>query len=695
MPALWLDRLPLPNLPAYTAISVTLLLCSVYFAVTTQDRFESDAVSRLTFAEALQRRCLLPPPVNESAHDQRTRLTDYFVLLATYPTQRALLHEFLRHKLRSDFLYWPTVATDWGEYGERAPESTASSSVFFAPTIYYRDPGAWTAALPEPGIQANLVKTLAFMIHEPLCLWTLINMAYCLLVLLGKSIQQSMFGELRVSEQTQLKDKFWNFVFYKFIFVFGVINVQHMDEVVLWCSWFSALGFLHLLTQLCRDRFEYLSLSASTPRRTHGRLLCLLSAILALSLALLVICVYVGLVASLNTFAFMAAECVLLLIRTFHTMIRYAIHLYDVAQTAQWERKGSLVYLAELMFEVTELVIDLLHHVHMLLWGNIILSMASLIICMELRHIFYQLRHRLARHSHYRRVVRYIELECVQATPADIDGDQCAICWDAMETARRLDCKHCFHATCLRRWLEQDPSCPTCRKGLDLSGQTASGQPRAQQHHRPHWQQHRGRFVSFLPSFSVEVNHTQLLRANQQEVPPASQLDSMARQVQQLFPHVSLSAITEDLQQSGSMEATVENILEGSVHDHPAPPMFTSDELADDGGGWSRPDGDGGDGREEKPYRHHVRPEADPEPEPEPQWPEAVAPGGSRFSKSASERHTLLQRRKAAMLERARRRYLATQSDGGDSGGTVSTSSDDSGAPAASEALRPAALVGR
>ena len=37
-----------------------------------------------------------------------------------------------------------------------------------------------------------------------------------------------------------------------------------------------------------------------------------------------------------------AFQCVLLLIRTFHTMIRYAIHLYDVAQTAQWERKGEL-----------------------------------------------------------------------------------------------------------------------------------------------------------------------------------------------------------------------------------------------------------------------------------------------------------------------------------------------------------------
>ena len=69
-----------------------------------------------------------------------------------------------------------------------------------------------------------------------------------------------------------------------------------------------------------------------------------------------------------------------------------------------------------------------------------------------------------------------------------------------------------------------------------------------------------------------------------------------------MFPHVSLSAITEDLQHSGSLEATVENILEGAVHDHPAPPMFTSDELADDGHGWSRPAAESDDGREQ--YHH-------------------------------------------------------------------------------------------
>jgi len=56
-----------------------------------------------------------------------------------------------------------------------------------------------------------------------------------------------------------VKDKFWNFVFYKFIFIFGVMNAQEMEEIVLWCTWFSILGFLHILAQLCKDRFEYVS----------------------------------------------------------------------------------------------------------------------------------------------------------------------------------------------------------------------------------------------------------------------------------------------------------------------------------------------------------------------------------------------------------------------------------------------------
>lgn len=58
-----------------------------------------------------------------------------------------------------------------------------------------------------------------------------------------------------------MKDKFWNFIFYKFIFVFGIVNVQYLHEIVLWVGWFTAIGFLHLMAQLCKDRFEYVSVT--------------------------------------------------------------------------------------------------------------------------------------------------------------------------------------------------------------------------------------------------------------------------------------------------------------------------------------------------------------------------------------------------------------------------------------------------
>ncbi|KAI5226056.1 E3 Ubiquitin-Protein Ligase Amfr [Manis pentadactyla] len=81
----------------------------------------------------------------------------------------------------------------------------------------------------------------------------LVNTAYCVLMLVAKLIQCIVFGPLRVSERQHLKDKFWNFIFYKFIFIFGVLNVQTVEEVVMRCLWFGGLVFLHLMVQLCKD----------------------------------------------------------------------------------------------------------------------------------------------------------------------------------------------------------------------------------------------------------------------------------------------------------------------------------------------------------------------------------------------------------------------------------------------------------
>jgi autocrine motility factor receptor len=426
-----------------------------------------------------------------------------------------------------------------------------------ANAIHKQDSNKSNASLPDGRTMGQYVSDVfSVMIREPICVWTMINMAFCWLILIGTAVQKLVFGELRVSEQQHLKDKFWNFVFYKFIFVFGIINVQYIDEVLLWCSWFSLLGFLHLLSQLSKDRFEYLSFSPTTPLWSHVKLLALLGAIFALSGFMLLVSVFVGFFGGFNTFAFMSAEVVLLSIRTLHVIIRYALHLYDMRQEGAssvstneenkvWEKRGPIAYYTELGFELTALIIDFVHHLHMLVWSNIFLSMASLVICMQLRYLFHEIQRRYKKHRNYLWVRNHLEQNYPMASSEELveNSDNCAICWEKMESARKLPCTHLFHNTCLLSWLEQDTSCPTCRLSLNIQNPSTTridppelqvDAPQPQRRQLNHFFHFDGsRYVSWLPSFSVEVSHAQLMR---QDNAPASnsQLDAMARQVKEI-----------------------------------------------------------------------------------------------------------------------------------------------------------------
>lgn len=622
MPVVVLDRLPLPSLQAYTSVSVLLLSCSLYysFQVTSQPGWKLNATEDVDIAN-----------LNEE------NIT-------------------------------------FAEEDEFLPNNVLNHAVV-----------------------KRLYSIMYFMIQEPLCIWTLINMAYCCLILVGRFIQKLVFGELRVVEQQHIKDKFWNFVFYKFIFIFGVMNVQFMDEVVLWCSWFSVLGFLHLLAQLCKDRFEYLSFSPTTPKWTHISLFTLLLGILVASASLFAVCVVVGFHAGINTSSFMAAECTLVTLRTLYVICRYVIHLWDLTYEGVWERRGTYTYYSELVFELTGLTVDFFHHLHMLLWGNIFLSMASLVICMQLRYLFYEIQRKLKRHKNYLQVAKHMEVNYPLATPEEIEAnsDDCAICWDHMDSARKLPCGHMFHTSCLRSWLEQDTTCPTCRMTLtdrergNLSAavvhrNTLLGvlghdgtQPRTPNQTTNHFFHFDGsRYVSWLPSFSVEVSHTSYLGEVQPPPVQTSQLDSMAYQVLQMFPAMPMSIVLDDLRITRSVELTVENILEGRLVP-PASVMFQSSR-----GGISEPSSSSHFQNFDNPssstsFERNAIEETEEVVDCVPHNNQAVISDGEsdhdrdadlsvrtggdgcRFSKSSQEREHMLVLRKEDLLKRARRRYLS------------------------------------
>lgn len=250
----------------------------------------------------------------------------------------------------------------------------------------------------------RMADIACIMFHQPLCVWTLINMGYCLLILLGKVIQKLIFGDLRASEHQLIRDSLWNFLFDKFIFVVSVINVQYMDELILWCGWFSILGFMFLLTHLCKERFNYLAFSPSVSKWVHIKLLTLLSIILVVSIPLFIIGAVVTYHHNLSVGIFLLSECILLFLRTLYCVFLYFIHLWDINSETLWEKRASFAYYVELVFDLMILVIDLLHHFHMLVWGNIFISLSSLVIFFQVRSIYTCIRKRFKKHQNYLQV---------------------------------------------------------------------------------------------------------------------------------------------------------------------------------------------------------------------------------------------------------------------------------------------------
>ncbi|KAF4793024.1 E3 ubiquitin-protein ligase AMFR [Turdus rufiventris] len=517
-----------------------------------------------------------------------------------------------------------------------------------------------------------------YLLSDSLCVWVLVNTACCFLMLVAKLIQCMVFGPLRVSERQHLKDKFWNFIFYKFIFIFGVLNVQTVEEVVMWCLWFSGLVFLHLMVQLCKDRFEYLSFSPTTPMSSHVRVLALLIAMLLSCCGLAVVCGVVGYTHGMHTLAFMAAE-----------LGRRIISIAPAQVSAGDSQNCSCDFTTWCSFLFLMLISNPCSVFVPKLFGNIWLSMASLVIFMQLRYLFHEVQRRIRRHKNYLRVVGNMEARFAVATPEElaVNNDDCAICWDSMQSARKLPCGHLFHNSCLRSWLEQDTSCPTCRMSLNITDShhvredhqrenldenlvpvaAAEGRPRLNQHN--HFFHFDGsRIASWLPSFSVEVMHTTNILGIAQA--SNSQLNVMAHQIQEMFPQVPYHLVLQDLQLTRSVEITTDNILEGRIQvpfptqraDSIRPALNNSVERhstdQEDTGTVTQ--------TERVPLELNSRLEEMVEfneMEAEPNEAEDFEARGSRFSKSADERQRMLVQRKEDLLQQARKRYLNKTSD--------------------------------
>ncbi|XP_065832136.1 E3 ubiquitin-protein ligase AMFR-like [Oscarella lobularis] len=272
---------------------------------------------------------------------------------------------------------------------------------------------------------------------------------------------------------------------------------------------------------------------------------------------------------------FMGAECLLLGLRALHAIAKHCIHVYDEARPGTWENQAVVSYYIDLVGEMAILGVDFVHRLHMMIWANVFLSMASLVIFMQLRTLYAEMRKRIDKHRNFVRVSQSLDTRFPLATKEQLEGndDNCAICWDKMENARLLPCNHLFHLSCLRSWLEQDRSCPTCRVNLGETQETPSNEANWQpavktprnmdlspfvrnrgERRQNNWFRFDGRqLASWLPIFSVQV-----VQEGRQR--PVTQMERMARAVQDVLPDYPMDLIMSDLAQTRSADQTVQNL---------------------------------------------------------------------------------------------------------------------------------------
>ncbi|CAF2809092.1 unnamed protein product [Rotaria sp. Silwood2] len=471
-------------------------------------------------------------------------------------------------------------------------------------TIFY--------SIEKPFSFAYIQTLLSIIISQSFSLLILTNAIYCSIALAVKQLLILVFGELRFTELQRIKDKFWNYAFYKFCFLFGVLGLENLNELILWLSWFFTLAIAILCCQLAKDRFELISVSVSTSRQTFFKILCLLISLLYLCSGLFTICFLIGLkYGGLSIFFFMLAETILLTLDISYILFKY-IFIQQQQQTNHLqtsnEHRSNVIYYLEFLFDILTLTIDILHHLQMLFYHQTFMSMSSLIFFMQLKPLFNELTQRLKRHKLYRMAMIRMENKYPLLTKYDLEQkysqknylstleEVCSICWEKFEKARCLPCGHLFHENCLRSWFEHDTTCPICRlslhedtrqttptdptpiqststfrfwPSLSLAGLTTNAHNLTvnndQGQGRNLFRFRGNRYSSWLPNFSIQINHNFPFRFGHAHL-TSLQLTNMTQSIQHIFPQIPFEIILSDLQHTQSIDTTIENIIERRIH---------------------------------------------------------------------------------------------------------------------------------
>jgi len=302
--------------------------------------------------------------------------------------------------------------------------------------------------------------------EEIWCVLAFVNIIVCLLFLFGKCLIRFFFKSLRDVEKEMMHDRLVNYFLMKTVFVCAVFELR-AEGLLTWVAWFTVIGYLRIFGMLCRDRFEYLAFNPNTSTSSHVKIISLLGLILFSNVIVLIWGIRsfpVGWI-FLSLFVF---ECCILFLDVLQTLIKYAIHLKDLASEKVWETRSILMYYTEFITDILIQFSTFAYNFFILIFHGNNFLLIDIILVSNIHASAYSLHKKVRQYIDFRNALIFMRTTFAAATEEEIKqyNDNCAICREPMETAKKLPCGHLFHLSCLRPLVAHQNFCPTCRHVL-------------------------------------------------------------------------------------------------------------------------------------------------------------------------------------------------------------------------------------
>ena len=339
---------------------------------------------------------------------------------------------------------------------------TVGSSAVTAAVVSY----AWAT-------REQFYPTVVYLVTSKLCVLALGNQVIVLTLLAGRSAKAVFLGSLREAEVELLHENA-RYAVTETCLALTVFREELTTRVF---ALFTALLFAKVFHWLAHARVEHVEHAPQTSTLQHWRLAALMFWLGVVDLVALGGCAAMCLKHGPSVLLLFGFEFAILGAGLGADACKYLLYAIEQRRyDGTWPPKAQYAFFVDFIAEV-------LRFAAYVVFFSIVFAYygVPLHIVRELWASYVQLRQRLQAFKKYRALTANMDERFPPATEDEIReaGGICIICRDDMSEGRRLPCGHVFHFACLRLWLQQQQSCPTCRQDIPVEAPAPAPQPQA------------------------------------------------------------------------------------------------------------------------------------------------------------------------------------------------------------------------